>query len=78
MVYCPECESDLDLVEGEIEEGEVISCSECGTDFEVTTVEPLELRPVSEDDEDDDDEEEDDDEDGKKKGVRDDNDDDDE
>ena len=77
MVYCPECESDLDLVEGEIEEGEVVSCSECGTDFEVTTVEPLELRPVSDED-DEDEEDEDDEDDDKKKDDHDDNDDDDE
>ena len=59
MVYCPECESDLDLEAGEMEEGEVVSCAECGTDFEVLTVEPLELRPVDSDSDDDDDDEED-------------------
>ena len=72
MVYCPECESDLDLEAGEIEEGEVVSCAECGTDFEVITVEPLELRPVEDEELDD----EDDDEDGA--GDEDDEDDDDE
>jgi len=34
MVFCPECESDLDIDEEEVEEGEVVSCDECGTDFE--------------------------------------------
>jgi alpha-aminoadipate/glutamate carrier protein LysW len=63
MVLCPECDSDLDLDEDELEEGDVVSCSECGTDFEVITADPLELRPVSdEDEEDDEDEKEDDDE----------------
>ena len=38
MVLCPECESDLDIEEDEIDEGEVVSCAECGTDFEVITV----------------------------------------
>jgi alpha-aminoadipate/glutamate carrier protein LysW len=62
MVLCPECDSDLDLDEDELEEGDVVSCSECGTDFEVITADPLELRPVSdEDDEEDEDKEEDDD-----------------
>jgi alpha-aminoadipate carrier protein LysW len=62
MVLCPECDSDLDLDEDELEEGDVVSCSECGTDFEVITADPLELRPVSdEEDEEDEDEEEDDD-----------------
>src|SRR5436853_4965311 len=48
MVYCPECESDLDIEEDEVDEGEVVSCPECGTDFEVITTNPLELKRVSE------------------------------
>ena len=45
MVYCPECESDLDIEEDEVDEGEVVSCPECGTDFEI--VDPESLEPVS-------------------------------
>ena len=56
MVLCPECETDLDIEEDEVDEGEIVSCTECGTDFEVTTVNPLELTPVS-DDEDEEEEE---------------------
>jgi alpha-aminoadipate carrier protein LysW len=64
MAICPECDTDLDLDEEELEEGEVVSCPECGSDFEVITKSPLELNPVDEydyDDEEDDakDEEED-------------------
>lgn len=55
MVLCPECESDLDVEEDELDEGEVISCTECGTDFEVVTVEPLELARINEDEDDDED-----------------------
>jgi alpha-aminoadipate carrier protein LysW len=51
MVLCPECESDLDVEEEELDEGEILSCTECGTDFEVVGVEPLELAKVSEEDE---------------------------
>jgi alpha-aminoadipate carrier protein LysW len=58
MVYCPECESDLDLEEDEVDEGEIVSCPECGTDFEVVTVNPLELKPVEEEIYDEGDEEE--------------------
>jgi len=58
MVLCPECESDLDFEEDEVDEGEVVSCPECGTDFEVVTINPLELKPVEEEAEDDDEEEE--------------------
>jgi alpha-aminoadipate carrier protein LysW len=59
MVYCPECETDLDIDEDEVDEGAVVSCPECGTDFEVVTVSPIELKIVGEDEveEEDDDEE---------------------
>jgi alpha-aminoadipate carrier protein LysW len=60
MVMCPECESDLDIEEDEVDEGEIVSCSECGTDFEVVAVDPLELSRIeSEEEEEEGDEEED-------------------
>ena len=58
MLYCPECETSLDVEEDEVDEGEVISCPECGLDFEVATVNPVELKPVEEDEYEDEDEEE--------------------
>ena len=66
MVYCPECESDLDIEEDEVDKGEVVSCPECGTDFEIITVNPIELKAVDDEDEaeDDDDEAEEESEDG--------------
>lgn len=64
MVLCPECESDLDIEEDELDEGEIVSCTECGTDFEVVGVEPLELARISEDDEEEDDLGEDDEDEG--------------
>ncbi|MGD0760081.1 MAG: hypothetical protein ABR921_14355 [Candidatus Sulfotelmatobacter sp.] len=48
MVLCPECDTKLDLEEDDVEEGEVISCPECGTDFEIITINPLELKAVEE------------------------------
>jgi alpha-aminoadipate carrier protein LysW len=48
MIYCPECDTNLDLDEDEIDEGEIVSCPECGSDFEVTTLNPIELKPVEE------------------------------
>lgn len=53
MVLCPECESDLDIEEDELDEGEIVSCTECGTDFEVVATNPLELNRVSEDEDED-------------------------
>jgi alpha-aminoadipate carrier protein LysW len=56
MTSCPECESELDIELDEIEEGDVVACDECGTEYEVVGVEPLELSRVDEDfDEDEDD-----------------------
>ena len=63
MVLCPECETDLDIDPELVDEGEIISCTECGTDFEVVTTNPLELNRVS-DDEDEEEEAEDEDENG--------------
>jgi len=58
MVLCPECESNLDIEEDDVDEGEVVTCPECGTDFEVITVNPLELQAVDEEKYEEDDEEE--------------------
>jgi alpha-aminoadipate carrier protein LysW len=58
MVLCPECESDLDIEEEDLDEGDVVSCTECGSDFEVITTNPLELKRVADEDEDEDEEEE--------------------
>jgi alpha-aminoadipate carrier protein LysW len=63
MPSCPECENDLDVELDEVEEGDVVACEECGTEYEVVGVEPLELARVGgdllEDDEPLDEEEED-------------------
>ncbi len=46
MPSCPECENNLDIEIDEVEEGDVIACDECGSEFEVVGVEPLELARV--------------------------------
>jgi alpha-aminoadipate carrier protein LysW len=62
MAICPECESALDFDEDDVEEGDVIVCDECGTEFEIVGTDPLELSKVEEDYEDDDEEAEEEDE----------------
>jgi alpha-aminoadipate carrier protein LysW len=67
MATCPSCEApDLEVDEYELEEGEIITCPECGTSLEVTGLSPVEFDVVSDDDDDedeeDDEEEEDEDE----------------
>ena len=46
MPSCPECETALNIDVEEVEEGDVIACDECGTEYEVVGVEPLELSKV--------------------------------
>jgi alpha-aminoadipate/glutamate carrier protein LysW len=56
MPSCPECESNLNIELDEVEEGDVVSCEECGTEYEVVGVEPLELARVGDDPDEDDEE----------------------
>jgi alpha-aminoadipate/glutamate carrier protein LysW len=56
MPSCPECESDLDIELDEVEEGDVVACDECGTEYEIVGVEPLELTRVGDEIDEDEDE----------------------
>ncbi len=56
MPICPECENDLDVEVDELEEGDVVACDECGSEYEVVGVDPLELTKVDEGYEDEDEE----------------------
>ncbi len=62
MVNCPQCDAVIDVDEDELDEGDGLTCEECGANLNVTGVSPLELTADddSEGDEDEDlDEEED-------------------
>ena len=48
MTSCPECENNLDIDVDEVEEGDVVACDECGTEYEIVGVDPLELSKVEE------------------------------
>ena len=66
MVSCPKCDSSIDVEEEELDEGDVLSCDECGAALKVASVNPVELELEEDDDEDDEDDpdfDEDDDED---------------
>ena len=56
MPICPECENTLDFDVDEVEEGDVVACEECGTEFEVVGIDPLELSKADDDLDDEDDE----------------------
>jgi len=49
VTTCSECENALDVELDEVEEGDVVTCDECGTEYEVVGVEPLELALVDDD-----------------------------
>jgi len=50
-VTCPECEAQIELSAG-TEVGEIIVCSDCGVDLEVTAVDPaaVQLAPMEQED----------------------------
>ena len=58
MTRCPECDTEIDLDEDEVEEGEILTCPECDVELEVTQTHPVHLIAISEDDDEDDEEEE--------------------
>jgi alpha-aminoadipate carrier protein LysW len=58
MAICPECEEELEIDDIDVEEGDIISCDQCGSTLRVVSASPLELEAYDEDDEDDDEEEE--------------------
>ena len=51
MAKCPECDSRLDLDEEELDEGEIITCEECGSELRVMGLDPLELESADEEEE---------------------------
>jgi alpha-aminoadipate carrier protein LysW len=60
---CPECDSPIDVDENDVDKGDQLTCSECGTLLRVSSEDPLEFQAVDEDDDDldeDDDDESDD------------------
>jgi alpha-aminoadipate carrier protein LysW len=59
MVNCPECDAEIDIEADDVDEGDVVSCDECGADLRVLSTEPLELAVADEEEEE---EEEEDDE----------------
>jgi alpha-aminoadipate carrier protein LysW len=59
MVTCPACEGNIDVDEEEVDEGDTISCDECGAALKVIGIDPLELESAEEEEEEEDEDEED-------------------
>ncbi|HZO51141.1 MAG TPA: hypothetical protein VFB63_00420 [Bryobacteraceae bacterium] len=50
MVKCPLCDADIDVDTDELDEGDSVSCDECGKSLGVVSLDPLELASEDEDD----------------------------
>ena len=57
MVNCPVCQGAIDVDEEDVDEGDTLSCDECGADLKVTSTAPLELESAEELEDEDEDEE---------------------
>lgn len=58
MVNCPKCDAVIDVDDEELDEGDTLTCDECGADLSVTGLDPLEVE-AEEDEEEEEEEEED-------------------
>jgi alpha-aminoadipate carrier protein LysW len=56
MVTCPVCQGAIDVDEEDVDEGDTLSCDECGADLKVVSTGPLELESAEEDEDEDEDE----------------------
>jgi alpha-aminoadipate carrier protein LysW len=62
MVNCPICDAVIDAEEEELDEGDELTCEECGSSLTVVGKNPIEIEPtVDEEEEEDEDEDEDED-----------------
>jgi alpha-aminoadipate/glutamate carrier protein LysW len=48
MIRCIGCNAEIDVEEDELDEGDTITCDECGADVRVVSIDPLELEPLDE------------------------------
>lgn len=51
MVTCPVCEGAIDVDEEDVDEGDSLSCDECGAALNVIGTDPLEIESADDTDE---------------------------
>ena len=56
MLKCPVCGGAIDIDAEDVEEGDAISCDECGADLRVAGINPLEVESTEDLEEEDEDE----------------------
>jgi alpha-aminoadipate carrier protein LysW len=57
MVNCPSCDAVIDVDQEDLDEGESLTCDECGSTLNVVSLDPLELEVEDAEDEDEDEDE---------------------
>lgn len=57
MVNCPKCDAVIDVDEDELDEGDELTCEECGSSLTVSSLDPLELERAGDEEEDEEEEE---------------------
>ncbi len=45
MVNCPNCDAVIDVDQDELDEGDTLTCDECGADLSVTGLDPWNSKP---------------------------------
>ena len=53
MAVCPACDVEIDVDEFDVEQGDELSCPECGANLEVSSVLPVELTLAGDDEDED-------------------------
>jgi lysine biosynthesis protein LysW len=53
-ILCPVCDAAIDFEADELDEGDTVTCDDCGAELRVASVDPPELEPVDDEEEDDD------------------------
>jgi alpha-aminoadipate carrier protein LysW len=56
-IKCPACNGVIDVDEEDVDEGDTISCDECGASLRVVSTDPLELVSAEEEEEEEEDDE---------------------
>jgi len=59
MVNCHKCDAVIDIDEDELDEGDTLTCDECGADLNITGLDPIEVEPAEEEEEEEEEEDED-------------------
>ncbi|MCL4383900.1 lysine biosynthesis protein LysW [Patescibacteria group bacterium] len=47
QIICPDCKAEINHPE-KLEVGDIVECQECGTEVEITSLEPLVYREIME------------------------------